>query len=138
MRAASVFHKNTILKSSPKGEGVNPIPLNYINFYVYTYLHKNVYNWKNMTKIITIIQQKGGSTKTTSCMNIAGALIEAGYKIKVADMNTEQQSASKWARRGEDFQSVVISVSEKQTRKNIETLSKDSDFILIDTPPELM
>jgi chromosome partitioning protein len=91
-----------------------------------------------MAKIITVIQQKGGSTKTTTGMNLAGALIEAGYKVKVADMNTAQQSASKWAKRGEDFQSVVVTISDKQTRKDIEEISKDVDIVIIDTPPELM
>ncbi len=91
-----------------------------------------------MAKIITIIQQKGGSTKTTTCMNIAGALVEAGYKVKVADMNTAQQSASKWAKRGNGLQSIVVTISDKQTRKDIEQISKDTDFVVIDTPPELM
>ena len=67
-----------------------------------------------MTKVITVLQQKGGSTKTTTCMNITGALMEKGYKVKLVDMNTEQQSASKWAERGNDFQSIVIRISEKQ------------------------
>ena len=91
-----------------------------------------------MTKVITVLQQKGGSTKTTTCMNMAGALIERGYKVKVIDMNSEQQSAIKWAKRGEDFQSIVLSISEKQARKEIEDLRKEVDFLIIDTPPELM
>lgn len=91
-----------------------------------------------MAKIITVIQQKGGSTKTTTCMNLAGVLIEAGYKVKVADMNTAQQSASKWAKRNDEFKSVVVTISDKQTRKDIEEISKNADFVIIDTPPELM
>lgn len=91
-----------------------------------------------MAKIITVIQQKGGSTKTTTCMNLAGALIEAGYKVKVADMNTAQQSASKWAKRSDEFKLVVVTISDKQTRKDIEEISKNADFVIIDTPPELM
>lgn len=91
-----------------------------------------------MAKVITVLQQKGGSTKTTTCMNITGALIEKGYKVKLVDMNTEQQSASKWAERGDDFQSIVVRISEKQARKEIDSLSKEVDFLIIDTPPELM
>lgn len=92
-----------------------------------------------MAKIITLAQQKGGATKTTTSMNLAGALIEAGNTVRVADMNNEQRSAAKWARRGDEFQSVVISISEKQPRKDInEIIGTGIDYLIIDTPPELM
>lgn len=92
-----------------------------------------------MAKIVTVAQQKGGATKTTTSINLAGALIEAGYKVKVADMNSEQRSASKWANRGTELRDVVISISDKQPRKDIEKLSNDGlDILIIDTPPELM
>jgi chromosome partitioning protein len=91
-----------------------------------------------MAKIITIAQQKGGATKTTTSMNLAGTLIESGYKVRVADMNNEQRSATKWAKRGEEFQSVVVSISDKQPRKDINNIIQNVDFLIIDTPPELM
>jgi len=91
-----------------------------------------------MAKIITIAQQKGGATKTTTSMNLAGALIEAGYLVRVADMNNEQRSAAKWAKRGNEFQNVVISISDKQPRKDITAVTSGLDFLIIDTPPELM
>lgn len=91
-----------------------------------------------MARIITIAQQKGGATKTTTSMNLAGALIEAGHNVRVADMNNEQRSAAKWAKRGEEFQNVVISISDRQPRKDIAEISQGMDFVIIDTPPELM
>jgi chromosome partitioning protein len=91
-----------------------------------------------MAKIITIAQQKGGATKTTTSMNLAGTLMESGYKVRVADMNNEQRSATKWAKRGEEFQLIVIGVSDRQPRKDIGEIVKDIDFLIIDTPPELM
>lgn len=90
-----------------------------------------------MVYIITIAQQKGGATKTTTGMNLAGALTEKDQKVRVADMNNEQGSATKWAKRGDEFQNIVISISDKNPRKDIEEIGKDMDFIIIDTPPEL-
>lgn len=93
-----------------------------------------------MAKIITVTQQKGGATKTTTCINLAGALIEAGYNVRVGDMNSEQRSASKWAKRGNELQSVVINISDKQPRKDIERAIQEDgvQYFIIDTPPELM
>lgn len=90
-----------------------------------------------MVKIITVAQQKGGATKTTTSMNLAGALIESGYLVRVADMNNEQRSAAKWAKRGEEFRDIVLSISDRQPRKDIAAFS-NVDFVIIDTPPELM
>lgn len=90
-----------------------------------------------MAKIITMAQQKGGATKTTTCMNIAGSLIEAGYTVRIADMNNEQGSATKWARRGEEFQNVVTLISNKKPGREIQEISQHVDFVIIDTPPEL-
>ena len=91
-----------------------------------------------MGKVITVIQQKGGSTKTTTVMNIAGALMEMRFSVKVVDMNIEQQSASRWAKRGDEFSSVVLRISDKKPRKDIEELRKKTEWVIIDTPPELM
>lgn len=93
-----------------------------------------------MTKIITVTQQKGGATKTTTCINLAGALIEAGYSVLVADMNNEQRSASKWAQRGVELKDVVVSLSDRQPKKEIEKILQQNNiqFFIIDTPPELM
>ena len=91
-----------------------------------------------MVKIITIAQKKGGATKTTTTMNLAGALLEKGYTVKIGDMNTEQQSAMKWAHRGAEFKSIVSLIPDKQVKQEINKLKDSLDFLLIDTPPELM
>jgi len=91
-----------------------------------------------MAYTIAVTNQKGGVGKTTTCINLAGALIEAGYKVSVADMNNEQRSAYKWANRGNDLKSIVTTISDKKPRAEIDKLKGQSDFVIIDTAPELM
>lgn len=92
----------------------------------------------NMTHVIAITNQKGGVGKTTTCINLAGALIEMGCKVSVADMNNEQRSAFKWANRGDSLKSIVTIISDKTPLFDINLLKESSDFILVDTAPELM
>lgn len=91
-----------------------------------------------MPYTFAVTNQKGGVGKTTTCINLAGALIEAGYKVSVADMNNEQRSAYKWANRGSDLKSVVTTISDKKPRAEIDKLKQQNDFVIIDTAPELM
>lgn len=90
-----------------------------------------------MAVIITMAQQKGGATKTTNCMNIAGGLIEKGYSVQIVDMNNQQGSATKWAKRGEEFRDIVTLVSSKTPGKEIKEISHSADFVMIDIPPDL-
>lgn len=91
-----------------------------------------------MAHIIAVTNQKGGVGKTTTCINLAGALVEAGYRVAVADMNNEQRSAYKWANRGTDLRSIVTTISDKKPRAEIDQLKEKNDFVIIDTAPELM
>lgn len=42
-----------------------------------------------MTKTIAFVHHKGGTGKTTSCINIAGYLAKAGKKVLVADLDPQ-------------------------------------------------
>ena len=91
-----------------------------------------------MMHTIAITNQKGGVGKTTTCINLAGALIEMGYSVSVADMNNEQRSAFKWSKRGSGLKNIVTVVSDKKPRSDLNKLKEGNDFIIIDTAPELM
>lgn len=76
---------------------------------------------------IAVVGFKGGTGKTTAVMHLAGALLEQGSTVLIADAD-EQGDAAGWANTlGWD----VVSVSGEIDKR----LGADHDFVLIDTPP---
>jgi chromosome partitioning protein len=45
-------------------------------------------------KTISIVQRKGGVAKSTSCLNLAYVLAEAGYRVLIADLDDQQNSTN--------------------------------------------
>ncbi len=87
------------------------------------------------SKCIALLQQKGGPGKTTTSVNLAGALRELGQKVAVADMDADKPDAWSWAIKSEGMQNLVQQVDEKQAREQVKMLKGDYDFVIIDTPP---
>ncbi|MFT6835316.1 MAG: chromosome partitioning protein [Francisellaceae bacterium] len=86
-------------------------------------------------KTITLLQQKGGSGKTTSAMNLAGGLRELGHVVIVADMDKDKPDAWSWAEKQESGNKNVFQVDEKLAREHIAKLKISCDYLIIDTPP---
>lgn len=86
-------------------------------------------------KTIALLQQKGGSGKTTTAVNLSGALRELGYKVVIADMDKDKPDAWSWVIKSEQLTDMAQQVDEKQAREQIAELKKQCDFLIIDTPP---
>lgn len=86
-------------------------------------------------KTIALLQQKGGSGKTTTSINLAGGLRELGYRVLVADMDKDKPDAWSWAIKSQTMQDMVQQIDEKQAREQVAALKEQCDFLVIDTPP---
>jgi chromosome partitioning protein len=90
-------------------------------------------------KIIAVVNQKGGSGKTTLSMQLAGALARRGNKVLVVDADP-QGTATRWAASAEDekpFPASVVGLSAASTKvhREVRKFVDDYRYIIIDCPP---
>jgi chromosome partitioning protein len=94
---------------------------------------------KVAAKIIAVVNQKGGSGKTTLSMQLAGALARRGNKVLVVDADP-QGTATRWAASAEDdrpFPASVVGLSAASTKvhREVKKFVEDYRYIIIDCPP---
>lgn len=117
----------------------------------------SVTNNQKQAHVIVCGNEKGGSGKTTTIMHLTIALLNAGYKVATIDLDTRQQSFSRYIDNRELFSkrfnidlslpshfvvkrdhSDYISDQENNELKSfldiITQVQAENDFILIDTP----
>lgn len=86
-------------------------------------------------KAIALLQQKGGSGKTTTSVNLAGGLRELGYTVVIADMDKDKPDAWSWTIKSDTMKDMAQQIDEKQAREQLSALKAQCDFVIIDTPP---
>ncbi|MBK2029458.1 ParA family protein [Francisella noatunensis] len=86
-------------------------------------------------KVVSLLQQKGGSGKTTTAINIACGLKEQGYKVAIVDMDKDKPDAYMWMTKNSDASDFVYNLDEKNVREKVMELKQNLDFVVIDTPP---
>ncbi len=87
-------------------------------------------------QVITLVSQKGGSGKTTIACCLAVAAQMGKRRVAICDMDTRQQSASKWFERRRSEQSTphVFLSEPRNLTKEIKKMSGAADLIFLDTP----
>jgi len=90
-----------------------------------------------MSYVISVTQTKGGATKTTTSINLLGALIEKGHKAILCDMDRDKPDSLFWADLGNSLNTLVVPLYDENPKPFLNNLKKDYDFILIDTPPNM-
>ena len=90
-------------------------------------------------KIIAVVNQKGGSGKTTLTMQLAGAISRRGHKVLVVDADP-QGTATRWAASADDekpFPASVIGLSAANAKvhREVKKFMDDYTCIIIDCPP---
>lgn len=86
-------------------------------------------------KVISLLQQKGGSGKTTTAINIACGLKELGYRVAIIDMDKDKPDAYMWMIKNDGCEGFVYNLDEKTVREKVSELKPGLDYIVIDTPP---
>jgi chromosome partitioning protein len=92
-------------------------------------------------RIITVVNQKGGSGKTTTAMQLAGTLGRRKHKVLVVDADP-QNTAIRWSASADEaapFPASVIGLdsSGKKIHQEIRKFIDDYDFIIVDCPPSI-
>jgi chromosome partitioning protein len=91
------------------------------------------------TKIIAVVNQKGGAGKTTLSMQLAGSFSLRKHKVLVVDADP-QGTATRWAASADDQQlfpaSVVgLSAANSKVHREVKKFLNDYQLIIIDCPP---
>ena len=92
-------------------------------------------------KIIAVQNQKGGSSKTTSVMEIGAGVSLRGHRTLIVDADA-QQTAVAWARAApfdKPFPVAVIGMAAygEKMHREVQRQLENYDFILIDCPPSV-
>ena len=90
-------------------------------------------------KIIVVINQKGGSGKTTVTVQLGGTIALRGYSVGVVD-GDKQNSCVDWvsmAQEGQPFPANVfnLAAADKRIHQELKKYYNHYDYILVDCPP---
>lgn len=88
-----------------------------------------------MCIVVSFLNQKGGSGKTTISTNVARALIEEGSKVLLVDSDP-QGSARDWHAACDENIVPVIGLDRPTLDKDVKAISKGYDWIIIDGAPQ--
>jgi chromosome partitioning protein len=87
--------------------------------------------------ILAVLNQKGGSGKTTIAIHVAAALVRAGSRVLLIDADP-QGSALDWsALRQGDLAFSVIGLPKPVLHREIAALAAGYDHVIIDGPPQV-
>ncbi|MGL4668676.1 MAG: ParA family partition ATPase [Saezia sp.] len=85
-------------------------------------------------KVIAVLNQKGGSGKTTIATHLAQYLLKMGYSVLLVDSDP-QGSARDWSAVREDQELTVVGIDRPTIERDLKNIA-EKDFIVIDGAPQ--
>ena len=89
-----------------------------------------------MPQVIAVLNQKGGSGKTTLATNLAHSLLLDGYRVLLADADP-QGSLRDWQEASHAELLPVVGMDRDTLAKDLPAVSSGFDFVVIDGPPQI-
>ena len=89
-----------------------------------------------MSKIVAVLNQKGGAGKTTLSTNLARALQLDGDKVLLIDSDP-QGSARDWNAAGNGELLPVVGLDRPTLAKDIQAIQDNQDWLIIDGAPQI-
>lgn len=94
-----------------------------------------------MSKVIAIIQVKGGAGRSTIATNLAGILSAEGKRVALIDCDMPQGTSASWAaiRLADkpDSLTVATASSHQELVAAVKRLDAEHDYLVIDGPPRI-
>ena len=91
---------------------------------------------EDQLKTIAILNQKGGSGKTTIATNLAHALQLAGHEVLLVDADP-QGSARDWSEASEEGVCPVVALDRETLARDLPAITQGYDRVIIDGPPQI-
>lgn len=89
-----------------------------------------------MSQVISVLNQKGGVGKTTLATNLAVGLVHGGARVLLVDSDP-QGSARDWRGANADSPVPMVGLDRPALMKDLPSLSKDYDLVVVDGAPQL-
>ena len=87
-------------------------------------------------KVLAVLNQKGGSGKTTIAVNLAHAFQLQGNEVLLVDADP-QGTARDWSDNSEEGACPVIGIDRESLSRDLPNVAQPYDWVVVDGPPQL-